>query len=226
LHADLASRVRRSSRSVLLLACALVPACAATANAPTAPTASESPSKKDDARAVAAAHDKVAIARLQLGIAEKNAATSRMRKEKELELARSELEQFEANDAPNRLAKAKLDLQRRRDALTEQKEELAQLEMMYEHEDLADKTREIVLQRGRRRVERAQDELAIEESESTALEAKTLPRERAKLVLEIEVKKQELDTTQSETEVTMLEKRLALRTAEGEAETAEAKAKP
>ncbi len=226
MHADTATRVRRSLRSLVLLAGALAPACAASRAAPEASTTSPATSAKaGNAPDVAAARDKVAIARLQVELAEQRAATSRLRKEKELELARAELAQFEESDAPNRVAKARLDLQRRRDALTEQTEELAQLEMMYEHEDLADKTREIVLQRGKRRVERAQTELAIEEHDCAALEARTLPRERAKLALEIEIKTRELEESKGDAEATQLEKRLALRSAEKDAETAEAKAK-
>jgi hypothetical protein len=50
--------------------------------------------------------------------------------------------------------------------------------MLYEKEDLADKTREIVLQRGKRRVERAKEELAIAERESASLEASVCPARR------------------------------------------------
>jgi hypothetical protein len=178
----------------------------------------------DPERDLATARDKLAIAHLQLEVAEKRAESSRMRKAGELELARSELAQFDENDAPNRVAKSRLDLARRHDALTEQKEELAQLEMMYEQQDLADKTREIVLARGKRRVERAQADVAIAERDAAALEAKALPRERAKLALEIEAKSRELEEMKRDAEATLLEKRVAVRSAEADVHAAELKA--
>jgi len=188
-------------------ACATVPSAGST---PGQPSSSGSAGDRDPA----ALRDKLEIARLQLATAEQRAETARLRKEKELELGKAELAQFDESDAPNRLAKAKLELARRRDALAEQQEELAQLEMMYEQQDLADKTREIVLQRGKRRVERAQEELAIAERETTALESRTLPRERGKLALEVEAKERELVESKSDTEANLLEKRLAVRSAE------------
>jgi hypothetical protein len=175
-------------------------------------------------RDLAAAQDKLLIAKLQLGLAERRAETSRARKQAELELARAELTQFDECDAPSQIAKTKLDLTRRRDALAEQQEELAQLEMLYEKQDLADKTREIVLQRGKRRVERAQEELAIAGRDAATLESRSLPRQRAKLALEVEAKTREFEDLKPEAEAALLEKRMAVRAAEAELETAQEKA--
>jgi len=175
-------------------------------------------------RELATAQDKLAIARLQLELGQHRAQSGRARREAELQLARGELTQFEESDAPNQLAKSKLEIQRRRDSLFEQQEELAQLEMLYEKQDLADKTREIVLQRGKRRVERAQEELAIAEREAATLETKALPRQRAKLALEVESRTRELDEQRAEAEVGQLEKRLALRAAEAELQALQEKA--
>jgi len=202
---------------------ALAPACASTA--PAEKSAPPGPSTPADApHRASTARDKLALARMQMEIAKKKADEARVRKEHELELAKAEIAQFDELDAPNRVAKARLELTRRKDMLFEQKEELAQLEMMYEKEDLADKTREIVLQRGKRRAERAQEELAITERETQALEARTIPRERSKLVFEAEAKARDLEGMAHETEATMLEKRMALEAAEAEAQAAEAKA--
>jgi len=205
----------------LAAACATVPAADGAPDRPGHPPPQTGSSDRDPA----VLHDKLEIARLQLSTAEQRAETVRLRKEKELELGKAELAQFDESDAPNRLAKAKLELARRRDALAEQQEELAQLEMMYEQQDLADKTREIVLQRGKRRVERAQEELAIAERETTALESRTLPRERGKLALEVEAKERELAESKSDGEATLLEKRLAVRAAEDALAAADSKDK-
>jgi hypothetical protein len=178
----------------------------------------------DAAHRAAAARDKLALARMQMELAQKKADEARLRKEHELELAKADIAQFDEFDAPSRVAKVHIELSRRKDMLFEQKEELAQLEMMYEKEDLADKTREIVLQRGKRRVDRAQEELAIAERDAQALETRTIPRDRNKLVFEAEAKARDLEGMTRETEATMLERRMAVEAAEVEAKAAEAKA--
>jgi hypothetical protein len=122
------------------------------------------------------------------------------------------------------LAKSQIELTRHRDALVEQQEELAQLEMLYEKQDLADKTREIVLQRGQRRVARAQEELAIAERDAKTLEERTLPRQHDRLKIEIETKTYELNELKPEAEAALLEKRMAVRAAEAELQAAQAKA--
>jgi hypothetical protein len=225
-RAPRSNRPSFSIRPLLFAALACAPACASSAAAPAAETgpAHAAPASANGERELAAARDKAGIAKLQLVLAEKRAESGKLRKQRELEQARAELTQFDESDAPNQLARSKLDLARRRDALTEQQEELAQLEMLYEKQDLADKTREIVLQRGKRRVERAQDELAIAERESAALETKTLPRQRAKLAFEVEAKTRELDEQSCESEAGLLEKRLAVRSADAELKAAEDKA--
>ncbi len=216
-------RRRRSVRSLVLAAALFAPACAAARQAPHADVA-PAPGQGHPERELATAQDKLTIARLQLELGQHRAESSRARKQVELELARGELSQFDESDATNQLARSKLELTRRRDSLTEQQEELAQLEMLYEKQDLADKTREIVLQRGQRRVARAQDELAIGEREAVALETKSLPRQRARLALELEAKTREFDELKPEAEASMLEKRMAVRAAEAELQAAQEKA--
>ncbi len=214
---------RRSALAFVIGLLAFGPGCK---SVPSSPQASPAPaaSSAHPERELATAQDRLAIARLQLDLGEQRAESTRARKQAELELARGELTQFDESDTPNQLAKSKLELARRRDSLTEQQEELSQLEMLYEKQDLADKTREIVLQRGRRRVERAQDELTIAEREAATLETRTLPRQRARLALGVEAKARELAEGKPEAEVAQLERRLALRTAEAELQAAQEKA--
>ena len=115
-----------------------------------------------------------------------------------------------AVDAPDRLARERLSLARAQDGMAEQEEELAQLESTYAEVDLADKTREIVLRRNHRRVERAKEELAIHERELAKLGDYDLPRERAKLALEVEVTTHELESARRSAEVGLLQKQIAL----------------
>src|SRR6185503_2488134 len=142
------------------------------------------------------ARSKLRVAELELALAQKTGDEEQAHKAKELELAQGELRQFDELDAPNRLARERLALTRDQDSLAEQEEELAQLEMTYAEVDLADKTREIVLGRNHRRIERAREELALAERELAKLEQHTLPRERAKLALEVVEKTHALENAQ------------------------------
>jgi hypothetical protein len=199
------------------ISCQAAPPPAKAGLAPAQPT-------EDSALQLATAQDKLAIAKLQLALGEQRAQSTQARKQVELELARGELTQFDECDAPSQLAKSKLDLTRHRDSLVEQQEELAQLEMLYEKQDLADKTREIVLQRGQRRVARAQEDLAIAERDAETLESRTLTRQRTRLTLEVEAKTRELEEQKTELAVALLEKRMAVRAAKAELQAAQAKA--
>lgn len=211
----------RSLLALPLLLCAL--SCQ---SAPPTAKASAPPTMphEDSAGALATAQDKLAIAKLQLELGQQRAESNRARKQVELELARGELAQFDECDAPSQLARSKLELTRHRDALVEQQEELAQLEMLYEKQDLADKTREIVLQRGQRRVARAQEDLALAERDAKTLEERSLPRQHARLKLEVEAKTRELAQLQPEEAAATLEKHMAVRAAEADLRAAEAKA--
>jgi len=98
----------------------------------------------------------------------------------------------------------------------EAKEELEQLEMMYKNQDLADMTKEIVIRRGKRRVERATQRLALQEREHQRLEQNTLPLERTKLAGEVEEKTRDLERARRTSESSLLDRRIALMSAESD----------
>lgn len=156
------------------------------------------------------ARTKVHVAELELALAQKTREEEQAHKAKELEFAKGELTQFDEVDSPTRLAQERLSLTRSKDNLAEQEEELAQLEMTYAEVDLADKTREIVLRRNHRRVERAKETLALEERDLAKLEKHILPRERAKLALGVEEKAHALENAQRSAEIGLLGKNMAL----------------
>jgi len=180
----------------------LAPACASPAAEP-GPTRAAA-----DGSELEAARSKLRIAELELELASRDG--DQAQEKGELELAQAELRQFDEMDAPDRLARERLALTRTRDALAEEEEELAQLEMTYAEVDLADKTREIVLRRNHRRVEREKEELALAERELVKLEQHTLPRERARLALAVDEKTHALETAQRTAEIALLGKQLAL----------------
>ncbi|MGH7150446.1 MAG: hypothetical protein ACREIU_07105, partial [Planctomycetota bacterium] len=74
-------------------------------------------------------------------------ALDKAKKDHDLALARQR--DFEEKEDPQRRARARLELQQASDMLDEAKEELEQLEMMYKEQDLADKTKEVVIRRGK-----------------------------------------------------------------------------
>ncbi|MSR63743.1 MAG: hypothetical protein EXS08_15055 [Planctomycetes bacterium] len=197
---------RRSRPALACLGIGLLlfaPGCASAGGATAAESAS-APGERDIAQS------KVRVAELELEHARKASGEEQAQKAGELGLATAELGQFDEVDAPERSAREALALTRSQDALLEQEEELAQLELTYAEVDLADKTREIVLQRNHRRVERAKSELTLAERGFAQLQQNTLPRERAKLALAVAEKTAALESTQRSAEIDMLEKQVAL----------------
>lgn len=136
----------------------------------------------------------------------------------EKDFAERELKQFSEVDMPRRLEESKLSVQESKDYVQDSKDELAQLEDMYKDGDLADKTREIVLQRGRRRVERANKRLALQEIEAQSLEKYKLPAEKEKLSLTLKEKVDALQKAERDSSKEKLEKKIS--TIEAEAELA------
>jgi hypothetical protein len=63
---------------------------------------------------------------------------------------------------------------------------------MYKDQDLADKTREIVIRRAKRDLERSQQRLALQQEDLGILTERTLPQEREKLTLDVEEKQREI----------------------------------
>jgi hypothetical protein len=138
------------------------------------------------------------------------------RAEVEHQIAVSKLKKLEERDAPLRVAEARLHLRGSEDGHKEAEEELAQLEMMYAEEDLADKTREIVLNRGRRRLERARTGLANQQTSIENLEKHTLPLETAESRNQVEQKAEALAAARRAAAVNMMDKETAVVTAKNE----------
>jgi hypothetical protein len=173
-------------------------------------------------RELSNATKKLDAARLRLKQAEADDQSALVRLEAERALAEGELKQFDEQDAPNRLAQQKLQAQNTRDQFADDQEELKQLEMMYAAEDLADQTKQIVLQRGKRKLGRSQERLAIEERELAVFEQFTLPRERSKLQLELTAKVRALEAEKSSFAITVLEKQVDISEAEDDVKEREA----
>ena len=105
------------------------------------------------------AGEKLAKARMTEVHAATDKETARARAEHELELEAARMQKFSQLEVPNRIAWAELRLTQAQDRVRDSEEELHQLELMYAEEDFADQTKEIVLDRSRRRVERSHRDL-------------------------------------------------------------------
>jgi hypothetical protein len=179
--------------------------------------------EKEKASKRAAIERDLPIAREKLAKAQKemedqgvDAQAAAAKADKELALARMRLETFESREAPSRTAKGELDLQQVKDGLDNAREELEQLELMYKEQDLADKTKEIVIRRARRELDRAQQRLKIQEGEHAILVERTLPHEREKLRLEVEEKERDVARTARNSQKASMEKKIGLMSAEAE----------
>jgi hypothetical protein len=153
--------------------------------------------------------------------AEKNAAAL-ANAERELNLEQQRFRTFTERSAPNRIERAKLELTKAQDRATEAEEELRQLEMMYAADDFADQTKEIVLERGRRRLERSKRDLELRREEFAILTEMTIPQETADRELKVQKKTQELDQARREVEASKLAKQIERARAEAEIANLEA----
>lgn len=163
------------------------------------------------------------LARAQKDVADQaeDAQAAGAKIQKEIGLARAALETFEKREMPAKIAKAQLDLQNARDGVDNNKEELEQLELMYKEQDLSDKTREIVIRRAKRELERATQRLAIQQEELNIMTERTLPQSREKLVLEAEEKQREAARAERASQKASTDKKIALMAAESDVKRVE-----
>lgn len=136
-------------------------------------------------------------------------------------LAKKRLQVFERMTAPNRRARAELDLQLAEDNVAEAQDELYQLELKYSAEEAADRSREIVIERARRRLERAQRDLELRREEFKTLTEVLLPLEQEELAFIGEQKKRAALQVQRDDEGPSLDRKMAVLSAEAEVQRLE-----
>lgn len=163
------------------------------------------------------------VARLKLGKAELSMAHTEHRNEvaiakaeAEFELAVRRLETYNERNVPSRLEWTKLHLQGAEDRVQEAREEIEQLEKMYGEEEFADQTKEIVLERGRRRLERSLRDLGLRHMDAETLKEATIPVERREHELRVENAEQTLKRAHENVEPSMIDQQIGLISAEGE----------
>ncbi len=174
-----------------------------------------------DARKLAKLDRDVDLARAKLHraqMARRQAATQNevalAKAQRELELQQQRFATFGERSVPNRISWAQLRLTRAEDGLKETREELAQLEAVYAEEEFADGTKEIVLDRGRRRLERSKRDVELRREDYAILTEKTIPAETVDQELKLEQKVQALAKARREAEASELDKKIGLHGAE------------
>ena len=163
------------------------------------------------------------LAQLDLAVAELEAKQSMVEAERALEDAGRELEEadkalalFRDHERPSELAEAQLDLDRSRHRNSLAKDELNELISMYEAEEFAELTKELVLKRGRKSAEFAQRSLALAEAEFALLQSEELPRRERELEQGLREAQQSLADAKRALEVTRIETKIALMKAHNE----------
>ncbi len=155
----------RLSHAIVALSCLLSSALADEASKPE----KEKLDPKTAERKVEKARRDIDLARLELRIAqldariEQNSAKDALyAAERKLEQAKRDLEHFRTAEAKVDLEKARIRLDRSANRAEQAKDELAELVAMYDAEEFAEMTKELVLKRGRQNLELAERDVAVE----------------------------------------------------------------
>lgn len=195
-----------------------------TDGSPAASATAEAAGPADEAaRELETARQKLEIARLETEQQMLQARQAVTDAEHELAKAQEELAHFLAEAMPRQVRSAELGLTGARDGVRETEEEMAQLEMMYGQDELADATAEIVLARTRRRLELGRARLVLEEQEFAALRDFRLPWDRKDKELALRRAQVGLDAAQMSLRKLELERRLAEQEAAKELQELETK---
>jgi hypothetical protein len=134
----------------------------------------------------------------------------------DLEIAKKKLQDYKQIHVPTRIARAELNLKWAESALLEAQQELEQLELMYSEEQFADKTKEIVIERAKRQLERTQRDTELRREEHKTLLGITIPQETKDQELGVEDKERALAQTLREEPSTRIDRQIAVMNAEAE----------
>jgi hypothetical protein len=167
-------------------------------------------------RELAIAQERLSKARLAAAQAEEQHTIAVERAEREVALQQQRYDQFTSHTAPQRIGQAELGLRRTEDRVKESEEELHQLELMYGEEDFADQTKEIVLQRGRRRLERDQQSLKLQQQDVAFLKDKQLPLEKAEQELQLQRRRDDLEKARRDANASLLDNHIGVMSAEND----------
>lgn len=217
--------MRRAHGCMTWIAAGLLAGCAArAAETDDEPSTASAAVQAKHARAVELARQKLAQAHLEQEAEKQKHDGAVDQAEQELMLAKLAVDQFGLHEAPLRVRKAELELKDKESELAENLEEFEQLKLMYAEQDLADKTREMVIHRTERRIEQSRQELDLARAELDQLKQGELMQEQTKLALDVSEKQHALADARIDARVTWNEKSVAILEAEHGLADAEAAA--
>ncbi len=133
--------------------------------------------------------------------------------EREVRDAERALEAWTRHEGPSKAGEAELDLQRMRNRLTDTRLELEELEAMYAEHDFAEATKELVLSRGRRNLQVAEEATGLAERNFQFLVDEEMPKRQADLEHALMRAKAALEARRLELRMEELEHAEALRQA-------------
>lgn len=178
---------------------------------PEAAAEAPDPGKIETARlSVQAGEAQILAAEADLKLQEEANRATLERLAAECETAAIRLRQHGEIDSARRVEEAELSVRRAEDAVDDAKDELEQLEALYKGNELADATKEIILKRGRRNLERGRKEADLQKLKLRTLKEHDLPADLLKLQTEASQRKAELERETRSAANQMDQKRIAV----------------
>lgn len=153
--------------------------------------------QEDLTRAVALQELELAKAKQELAVLEKTVPEQLAIEKRAAEEAAEELQYFLAVDRRSQEEKAGMELKRREQTLASFREELKQLQQMYEADDLTEETEEIILQKQKDYVEMAEFALRMETLDHKRKLEVSLPRQEQSLIESRDEAALKLETAQT-----------------------------
>lgn len=187
--------------------------------------------KGDDAEAadkVQKAEREVEYAKIELDLAKLSAAAdardsdqSVVEATQKLEAVRKDRDNYKNAETPNKLADKQLDIDRSTQFMEESKQELDELEGMYKKEEFASLTKELVLSRGKKKLEFARRGLEIAKKNQEQLTGFDIPKKQLDLDQAVDRAEKALAEANAKKEKGALETKLRLLRAEHKVDEAQ-----
>lgn len=205
-----------------LLGCAAQGQGSEAASAP--PKPADAGEKGDDADAadkIQKAEREVDYAKLELDVAKLSAAAegrdadqSVVEATQKLEAVKKDRDNYKNAETPNKLAGNQLDIDRSTQFMEESKQELDELEGMYKKEEFASLTKELVLSRGKKKLEFARRGLELAKKNQEQLTGFEIPKKQLELDQAVDRAEKALADANAKKEKNALEAKLRLMRAE------------
>ena len=224
---------------VILPALALVVGCASNPPAGKESQAAQAPAKADDKgkgddaeekaekikkkeRELAYARSELKIGRLGVEADEREARNAIEDAELKLQIAMKDRDNFKGVEKPLKLADSKLDFDRSAQRMKESEQELKELENMYKQEEMAELTKELVLQRGRANLEFAKRSLELQQQKMANVKDHELAKKEKEVDVAVERSEKALKEARAKKEKNGLESELKQTKAEHKIDELEA----